>query len=92
MKTTMKKMTLTAALLAALSVTAPAQAEDSAYVPYAALSAQVRKDIAKDFDRQTVELGEIIRQDTRAATAAAAATADAREQVEFKAREGAFWM
>jgi len=91
MKTTMK--TLSAALVAALSATAPAQAEDSTtaglYVPYQLLAAQVRQDVAQDFDRRNAELGRQIRTETQATPAT---TADAREQLEPKNREGAFWM
>jgi len=95
MKTMMKKMTLTAALLAALSTTAPAQAEDSTgaslYVPYQVLSAQIRKQVAMDFSRSNAELGRQIQAETQAVSTASA-TADAREQQESKNREGAFWM
>ena len=91
MKTTMKQLTLGTALVAALSATAPARADDTGYIPHQALTAQVRQDVAKDFARQNVELGEMIRQEVRAA-AAATATADAREPMELKVREGAFWM
>jgi hypothetical protein len=92
MNTTMKKMTLGAALVAALSATAPARADDAGlYLPAEYLSVQVRKEIKQDLNRQNVELGEIIRQEIRAA-AAAAATADAREQSELPNRDGAFWM
>jgi hypothetical protein len=93
MNTTMKKMTLGAALVAALSATAPARADDAGlYLPAEYLSVQVRKEIKQDLNRQNVELGEIIRQEIRAAAAAAAATADAREQSELPNRDGAFWM
>ena len=92
MKTTMKKLTLGTALVAALSATAPVRADDTVYVAHQSLTVQVRKDVARDFARQNVELGEMIRQDVRAAAATSTATADAREPEELKVREGAFWM
>jgi len=93
MKTTMK-LTLTTALVAALSAAAPARADDSTYagpyVPHEALAMQVKKEIAADFEYRTAELGAQIQMDSRSGVALGA-TADARP-VELKTREGAFWM
>lgn len=88
MKTTMKTLTLTAGLLAALSATAPAQAEDSLYIPYEAMATQVRKEINADLDARYAELAKQIQQEATAAMATSQ-TADATEP---KQRDGAFWM
>lgn len=94
MKTTMKMMTLSAALVATLSATAPARADEATYtglyLPYEMLSARVKKEVANDFSQQTEELGRQIQAEARAA-ATASATADARP-VETRNREGGFWM
>jgi Skp family chaperone for outer membrane proteins len=88
MKTTMKKLTLTAGLFAALSATAPAQADDSAYIPYAALASQVRKEINAELDQRYAELAKQVQQDA----AAAMATSQTADATEPKPRDGAFWM
>jgi hypothetical protein len=92
MKTTLKTMTLTAALFAALS-TAPAQAEDSngaapLYISYQVMAQRVRNEINADLDRNNAELAKQVQQEA-AAAAATAATADASQP---KTQEGAFWM
>ena len=51
MKTTMKMMTLSATLVAALSATAPAQADETTYtglyLPYEMLATRVKKEVAR---------------------------------------------